>query len=83
MRRSGREPLLLTAAYLPEPLARRLKPSIPSRASVLTMLDRLGPPTAAVRCSVSAVLADIEAAHALQVPLGSPLLRLRWVLSDQ
>lgn len=82
LRRSGRQPLLITAAYVPEPLGRRLEPSIPSRASVLTMLDRLGPPTAGVRCSVSAVPADVGAAHALKVPLGSPLLRLRWVLTD-
>lgn len=82
LRRSGREPLLITSAYVPESLGRRLKPAIPSRAFILTMLDRLGPPTVGVRCSFSAVPADLDAAHALKVPLGSPLLRLRCVLTD-
>jgi len=75
------EPLSLTAAYLPQPIARRLRSRIPSRASVMTMIDRLGPPMTAVNCSVGAIAADAAAARALQVPLGSPLLRVRAVLA--
>lgn len=82
LRSSQGEPLLLTAAYLPEPIGRRLRRRIPARASVMTVLDRLGPPTAAVNCSVAAIPADVDAARALEVPLGSPLLRLRAVLTD-
>lgn len=82
LRSSHGEPLSLTAAYLPPPIARRLRHPIPSRASVMTMLDRLGPPTAAVRCWVGVTPADIGAAAALEVPLGSPLLRVRTVLID-
>ena len=76
------EPLSLTTAYLPEPIGRGLPRRLPSRASVMTMLDRLGPPTASVKCSVGVAPADVEAAHALKLPLGTPLLRVRAVLAD-
>jgi DNA-binding GntR family transcriptional regulator len=49
----------------------------------MTMLDRLGPPTAGVRCAMGVTPADADAAHALEVPLGTPLLRVRAVLTDQ
>ncbi len=75
------EPLALNAAYLPDPIARRLQRPIGSRASLITLLTRLGRPAAVVRCSVGAVPADAGAVHALQVPLGSPLLRIRAVLT--
>lgn len=82
LRRSHGEPLALTAAYLPEPIGRRLHGAIPRQTSLLTMLDGIGPPTAAVRCSMGAIPADADAARALGVPLGSPLLRVRAVLTD-
>ena len=75
------EPLSVTAAYLPEPIGRRLQRQIPSRASLITMLARLGQPAAAVRYSVGAVPADAAAARALRVPLGSALVRVRAVLT--
>jgi GntR family transcriptional regulator len=77
------EPLSLTAAYLPEFVGQRLRRPIPSRASVMSILDRLGPPTAAVTFSLNAVPADADAARMLEVPLGSPLLRVRAVLADE
>jgi GntR family transcriptional regulator len=76
------EPLSLTATYLPEPIGRNIGRRLPSRASVMTMLDRLGPPTVGIRCSVGVAPADTGAAHALKVPLGTPLLRVRAVLTD-
>lgn len=82
LRRSRGEPLSLTTTYLPEPIGHRLRRPIPTRASVITMLGRLGQPTAAVKYSVGAVPADAAAARALAVPLGSPLLRVRAVLTD-
>jgi GntR family transcriptional regulator len=82
LRRSQGEPLSLTTTYLPEPIGHRLRRPGPSRASVMTMLARLGPATAAVRCSVGAIAADADAARALAVPLGFPLLRGRAVLTD-
>ena len=82
--RSARgEPVSLTSAYLPEPIGRRLHRPIPSRASVMTILERLGPPTAGLRCSMGVAPADVDVAHALEVPLGAPLLRVRAVLIDQ
>jgi GntR family transcriptional regulator len=75
-------PLSLTASYLPEPIGHRLRRPAQGRASVMTLLGRLGPPMSAVRCSVGAVPADAGAARALAVPLGSPLLRVRAVLTD-
>ena len=82
LRSSQGEPLSLTTTYLPEHIGHRLRRPIPSRLSVMTMLARLGPPATAVRCSVGAVAADAGAARALAVPLGSPLLRVRAVLTD-
>jgi GntR family transcriptional regulator len=75
------EPLSLTAAYLPEPIGRRLQRPARTRASLMTMLARLGQPAAAVSCSVGAVAADADAAHRLRVPLGSALIRVRAVLT--
>lgn len=83
VRSSQGQPLSLTAAYLPEAIAQRLRRPVPSRASVVTMLERLGLPMAAVKLSVGAVPADADAARALEVPLGSPLLRVRAVLTDE
>ena len=81
--RSGQGgPLSLTTTYRPEAICRRLRRPIPSRASVTTMLGRLGRQTAALRCSVGAVAADADAARALEVPLGAPLLRVRTTLTD-
>ncbi|MDE2449834.1 MAG: GntR family transcriptional regulator [Gammaproteobacteria bacterium] len=81
LRSSRGEPLSLTTTYLPEPIGHRLRRPIPTRASVMTMLGRLGQTTSAVRYSVGAVPADVDAARALAVPLGSPLLRVRAVLT--
>jgi len=75
------EPMSFTSAYLPEPIGRRLRRRIPGRASIMTMLDRLGPPTAGIRCLMGVAPADVDAAEALEVPLGTPLLRLRAVLT--
>lgn len=82
LRRARGKPLSITSAYLPESFGHRLRRPIPSRASVMTLLDELGPPTASVRCSLGTVPADAEAARALEVALGAPLLRVRAVLRD-
>lgn len=75
------QPLSLIAAYLPEPIGRRLHRPIQSGVSLTRMLARLGQPAATLRCSVGAVPADVDAARALQVPLGSALVRVRAVLT--
>jgi GntR family transcriptional regulator len=76
------EPLSVTRTYLPEAIGLNIRKPIPSRASVMMILDRLGPPTTMVSCSVGAIPADAAAARLLEVPLGSPLLRVRAVLVD-
>jgi len=76
------EPLSLTAAYLPEPIGRRLKRPARNQTSLTTILAR-GRPATAIKCSVGAVAADADAARALRVSLGSPLLRVRSVLVDE
>lgn len=82
LRCSQAGPVSLTSAYLPEIMGRQLRRSLASRASIMTMVDRLGPAIAAVTCSVAAIPADIDAARALAVPLGAPLLRVRAALTD-
>ena len=82
LRCSQGEPLALTSTYVPEAIGHSIRRPIPSRPSVMMMLDRLGPPTTAVSCSVGAIPADAAASRVLEVPLGSPLLRVRAVLTD-
>jgi GntR family transcriptional regulator len=74
------EPVSLTSAYLPDPIGHRIQRPIASGASLITVLGGLGLPIETIRYSVGAVPADAEAARALQVPLGSPLVRVRAVL---
>ena len=81
LRSTSGQPLSLTTVYLPEAVARRFRRPIPGRASVMTLLGRIGCPAAAVRCAVGAIPADAAAARALAVPLGAPLLRVRAVLT--
>jgi len=83
LRCSQGEPLSLTSTYLPEAIGHNIRKPLPSRASVMMMLDRLGPPTTVVSCSVGAIPADAAASRVLEVPLGSPLLRVRAVLTDE
>ena len=77
------EPLALISAYLPQPIGHRLQRPIPNRASLLALLDGLGLSAKAVGCSMGAVPADADAARALQVPLGSALVRVRAVLTGE
>lgn len=75
------EPLSLTAIYLPASIGRRVQHPNRSQPSLIRILARFGHLSTTVRCYVGAVAADADAAHALQVPLGSPLLRVRAVLT--
>ncbi|HEY6516839.1 MAG TPA: GntR family transcriptional regulator [Steroidobacteraceae bacterium] len=75
------EPLSLTAIYLPASIGGQVQLPNRSQLSLIRILARRGHPTTRVRCYVGAVAADADAAHALQVPLGSPLLRVRAVLT--
>lgn len=73
------EPLALTVTWLGEPFGPRSPRHIQRQTSIVTLLAA---PTAAVRCSIGTIAADADAAGALEVPLGSPVLRVRAVLSD-
>jgi GntR family transcriptional regulator len=83
LRCSQGKPLALTSTYLPEAIGHTIRKPIPSRASVMMMLEHLGLPTTMVSYSVGAIPADAAAARLLEVPLGSPLLRVRAVLTDE
>ena len=76
-------PYALTTAYVPE----QYRPENPQerleRASLVTVLDQLGPRTTKTEYTTSAVAADAIAAKRLDVPLGAPLLRTRAVLIRQ
>ena len=75
-------PYALTTAYIPEKIGRRLRKSALAKASLLAVLDQLGPRTAKTEYTTGAVAADATAARRLDVALGVPLLRTRAVLSD-
>jgi len=79
LRRVQGEPLSLTTTWLAQPTGPRPARHIQRETSVVTLLAA---PTAAVRCSIGTVAADADAAGALEVPLGAPLLRVRAVLRD-
>jgi GntR family transcriptional regulator len=75
-------PYALTTAYVPERIGRNIRKNMLNRASLLTVLDQLGPRLSKTEYTTSAVAADAIAAKRLDVALGAPLLRTRAVLSD-
>ena len=75
-------PYALTTAYVPESIGRKIRRNAMSNASLLTVLDQVGPRTTTTEYTTSAVAADALAAKRLDVALGAPLLRTRAVLSD-
>jgi GntR family transcriptional regulator len=72
----------LTTAYVPESIGRRIRKSSLGHASLVTVLDQIGPRTVTTEHTTSAVAADAIAARRLGISLGTPLLRIRAVLSD-
>jgi GntR family transcriptional regulator len=84
VRRYRGAPYQLTTAYIPESIGRLvLRKSLLGHASLVTILDQIGPPTATTDHRMTAIAADAVAAQSLRVPLGTPLLRIRAVLSDR
>jgi GntR family transcriptional regulator len=75
-------PYALTTAYVPERFGKKIKKGSLERASLLTVLDQLGPRSSRTEYTTGAVAADATAAKRLDVALGAPLLRTRAVLSD-
>jgi GntR family transcriptional regulator len=75
-------PYALTTAYVPEAIGRRIRRRALEKTSLLTALDQTGQRTLITEYTTGAVAADAIAARRLDVPLGTPLLRTRAVLSD-
>ena len=75
-------PYALTTAYVPERAGQKIRRKSLERASLLTVLDELGPRTTQTEYTTSAVAADEVAARRLDVALGTPLLRTRAVLTN-
>jgi len=75
-------PYALTTAYVPERIGRKIKKSSLNRTHLVTVIDQLGPRSTKTEYTTSAVAADAIAAKRLDVPLGTPLLRTRAVLTD-
>jgi GntR family transcriptional regulator len=75
-------PYALTTAYVPERFGKKIKKGSLDRASLLAVLDQLGPRSTRTEYTTSAVAADATAAKRLDVALGAPLLRTRAVLTD-
>ncbi len=82
VRRDRTGPVEFTAAFLLDGAGERLRGSH-VRASVPRLLERLGLPSVPVTWAIGAVPADQAAARALEVPLGTPLLRVRTVLAHR
>ena len=75
-------PYALTTTYIPERAGQKIRRKSLERASLLTVLDELGPRTTQTEYTTSAVAADEIAAKRLDVALGTPLLRTRAVLTN-
>jgi GntR family transcriptional regulator len=81
LHRSHGAPYGLTTAYVPVRFGRKIRKSALNSASLLAVLDQLGPRTTRTDHTTSAVAADAVAAKRLDVSLGAPLLRTRAVLT--
>jgi GntR family transcriptional regulator len=81
LHRSHGAPYGLTTAYVPERFGRKIRKSALKSASLVAVLDQVGPRTTRTDYTTSAVAADAVAAKRLDVSLGAPLLRTRAVLT--
>jgi GntR family transcriptional regulator len=82
LRKSNGVPYQLSTTYIPESKAKLIRAQELTRGSILTALDRIGPKAVQAEHTMSAIAADATAARELAVSLGTPLLRMRIVLSD-
>jgi GntR family transcriptional regulator len=81
LHRSHGAPYGLTTAYIPDRFGRKIRKSALNSASLVSVLDQLGPRPTRTDYTTSAVAADAVAAKRLDVSLGAPLLRTRAVLT--
>jgi DNA-binding GntR family transcriptional regulator len=83
VRRCRGAPYQLSTAYIPASIGRLiLRKSLLGHASLVTILDQIGPRTVTTDHRMNAIAADAAAARSLRVALGTPLLRIRAVMRD-
>jgi GntR family transcriptional regulator len=82
VRSHGGTPFSHLVAYVPEDIAARYSRQDLATRPLLQILRSLGIRLAAVEQAISAVLADLDTAAALEASIGSPLLSIRRVVRD-
>ena len=82
LRKHNGTPYQLSTTYLSETVGKRVKRGKAGQVSTVALLDQLGIETVRAEHTMSAVAADSAVAKALEIPLGTPLLRTRVVFSD-
>lgn len=83
MRRLEGEPFSHLVTYVPEYVGRSYEKEELVTTPLLTLLERSGVVVSRAEQTLTATLADSEVALALNVEMGSPLLRIRRVVFDQ
>ena len=73
----------LSTCYVPASIGRLIRRTASTGRSIIAALAAIGPRTAKAQHSMSAVAADSIAARELDVSLGTPLLRMRAVFTDE
>ena len=76
-------PFQLSTAYVPENVGKLIRKRMLRHASLLSVLDEVGPKTTSAEHITGAVAADATAAKRLDVSLGTPLLRMRIAFRDR
>ena len=76
------QPFSHLTAYVPAPVADLYRPEDLATTPLLQLLTRHGVQLAGAEQAITAVLADIDTAAALDVQIGSPLLCIRRVVRD-
>lgn len=80
LRRLGETPFSYLVSWLPEFVARDCDDAAFSEQSMLDLLERAGATPHEAELWISAVGADTSAASALEVAIGSPLLRIERIM---
>jgi GntR family transcriptional regulator len=80
IRTRGGERLGIVTAWVIEEIGRRLRPTDLRRRTVLELIEEGGTEVESAEQVIGATLAGIDAARALQVPVGVPLVRIERVV---
>jgi len=82
VRARGRQRIGIVTTWLPEDIGLRLSERDLRRRTVLELIERAGIPVDAAEQSIGASLAGIDAARALGVAVGVPLVRIERIVRD-